>query len=214
MLTLPELPYGFNDLAPAMGPVSLKEHYLFLHANYVAKANALLGSRASEVTNEDLPQLIAETPVGSPLGHSLGQHWNHSFFWPSMTPHYVEPSPEMLEKMDRGYDGGALKLYQDLASAGRQFFASGWLWLTWDESTGKFAVETTEDGVSDSGGPPERRVLLTLDLWEHAYYYDYLGARARYIDEIMSSRWNWPMAEERMKGRGLFTEKGKGPWLR
>ena len=197
MLTLPPLPYGLGDLAPTISERNLYDHYAVLHRNYVMKANALLGERAWDVTNDDLPRLISEAPPDSALAHALSQHANHSFFWRSLTPNYTEPSPRFLSLIDQRYPGGALALYQDFATLARTFFASGWAWIAWNPSTRRFSLETTTDGDGVAVERPTGIPLLTLDLWEHAYYLDYQTARARYVDEVMSGRWNWTRAEER-----------------
>ncbi len=182
------LPYPLDGLAPHVSERTMSFHYGRHHAGYVANLNRMIEGTALE--SSSLEDIVAAADVPSSLFNNAAQAWNHAFYWDSMSPGRVEgPSDELLAAIERSF--GSLDAFNaEFAAAAMGNFASGWTWLVAD-SAGLGVVNT-----DDADTPLRRgqRCLLTIDVWEHAYYLDYQNARTAYVDAFVEHLVNWEFA--------------------
>ena len=190
--SLPDLPYAKDALVPHMSAETFDYHHGKHHAAYVNKLNAL--TEGTEYTGKSLEELIKTTDGG--LFNQAAQVWNHTFFWNSMKPEGGgAPTGDLAAAIDR--DFGSLDGFKEAfsnAAAGR--FGSGWAWLVKDGD--KLAVVST----ANAGNPltDGQTPILTLDVWEHAYYVDYRNARPKFIDAFLNNLVNWEFAAKNFAG--------------
>jgi Fe-Mn family superoxide dismutase len=195
--TLPDLPYGRNDLAPRISETTLDFHHGKHHQAYINKANELLaGTAEAELNVEDAIAYARDARKQDPskggLFNQVGQIWNHTFFWHSMKPGGGgQPSGALASALDASfgsYDAFAEKF---LASAVGNF-GSGWTFLVADG--GKLAVENYPNAETPVG--TGKKPLLTIDVWEHAYYLDYQNRRPDFVKAFLDHLANWDFAGE------------------
>jgi superoxide dismutase, Fe-Mn family len=184
------LPYETNALEPHISSETLFYHYEKHHRGYVDRLNALI-----EDTPYDglaLEQIIArarETVPVDMLDNAL-QAWNHGFLWESMSPNGgAKPEGRIKEAIERDF-GDVERFKKDFRSAALGVFGSGWVWLVDDR--GNLRIVTT--GNADSPVGTRLTPLLTLDVWEHAYYLDYKSSRGEYVDAFLTNLINWDFA--------------------
>lgn len=189
--TLPELPYAKDALTPHISAETLGFHHGKHHAAYVSKMNAAIeGTAKADLPLEDLIRAAAsEGDQG--LFNNAAQTWNHTFYWNSMTPKGGgAPKGDLAERIDR--DFGSLDGFRKaFADAGATQFGSGWAWLIVRD--GKLEVRKTlnaETPLTEDGAVP----LLTMDVWEHAYYLDFQNRRPDYIETFLDKLVNWDFA--------------------
>lgn len=193
MYTLPDLPYDYQALEPAISGDIMHFHHDFHHRAYVDKLNAAL-EKAPELQQLSLEGLLSDLDsvpesVRTAIRNNGGGHYNHSFFWHCLTPASPqEPSGQLKADLVAKY--GSFQAFVDqFSEAATNLFGSGWTWLLSDLSI----LTTANQDTPISIGEPEP--LLTLDVWEHAYYLDYKNKRPDYI----KAWWNivnWERAEE------------------
>ncbi|MXO65048.1 superoxide dismutase [Altericroceibacterium endophyticum] len=187
-----DLPYDSAALAPAVTAETLSYHHGKHHKAYIDKTNAAI--EGTDKANDDLETVIAKAR-GSEQGlfNNSAQSYNHGFYWHSLSPNSSAPSGDLAAKIDEAF-GSFDGLKEKLAERGAGHFASGWVWLA--EKGGKLSIEETHDGdtLADSGFNP----LLTIDLWEHAYYLDHQNARPAYLKAVIDTRLNWDFAAENL----------------
>jgi len=192
-IELPPLPYAIDALAPHISQETLEFHYGKHHQTYVTNLNELIAG--TEHAESSLEQLILAAD-GGPLFNNAAQVWNHTFYWNSMSPAGGgKPSGEMADAIDKAfgsYDG----FRTDFAEAATTQFGSGWAWLI-QEDSGLAIVKT---GNADLPLKHSQKALLTIDVWEHAYYIDYRNARPKYIDTYLDSLLNWDFAAANFAG--------------
>ena len=178
--TLPALPYAHEALEPHIDTKTMQIHHGKHHQAYVDNLNKAIAGTEHE--NKTLEQLVAAAGSISPaVRNNGGGHWNHSFFWESMTPNAgVAPTGKLAEAIDAAF--GSLDAFKEkFAAAGMTRFGSGWAWLI--SKDGKLEVSSTPNqdnplmDVADVKGTP----LLGCDVWEHAYYLNYQNRRADYL---------------------------------
>ena len=201
MIELPALPYPQDALAPHISERTLGFHYGKHHAAYVANLNKLLDSEAGGSGGDvSLEGLIASAEPGA-VFNNAAQIWNHTFYWNSMSPDGGgEPGGNLGAAITDSF-GSADALRAELTKAACGNFGSGWTWLvrrgdgSGDEGGegGELAVVNTDD----AGNPltAGHQPLLTIDVWEHAYYLDYQNARPAYIATFLEHLINWDFAE-------------------
>jgi Fe-Mn family superoxide dismutase len=180
---LPDLPYPKDALAPHMSAETFDYHHGKHHAAYVAKLNELTEGKPE--ANKSLEELI-KTTEGA-LFNQAAQVWNHTFFWSCMKPGGGgKPSGDLAAAIDRDF-GGFDKWKAEFSAAAVGRFGSGWAWLCADK--GKLSVTSTANAENPmtSGKTP----ILTLDVWEHAYYVDYRNARPKFIEAFLEHLVNW-----------------------
>lgn len=188
--SLPELPYAKNALEPHLSEETLEYHYGKHHNAYVTNLNKLLEGKENPGTLEDL----IRTAEGG-VFNNAAQVWNHTFYWKSMKPGGGgAPQGELLDAIVRDF-GSFEKFKEELTQAAVTQFGSGWAWLVLKD--GKLSVTKTgnaENPLRDGAQP-----LLTLDVWEHAYYIDYRNLRPKYIETFFEHLVNWDFALENLK---------------
>ena len=182
------LPYPLDGLAPHISERTMSFHYGRHHAGYVASVNQTIAGTPH--ADAALEEIVTAADVPSALFNCAAQAWNHAFYWDSMSPDRVEsPSGELLAALER--DFGSLDAFNaEFAAAAVGNFASGWTWLVSD--AGGLSIVNTDD--ADTPLRHGRRALLTIDVWEHAYYLDYQNARAAYVDAFVEHLINWEFA--------------------
>ncbi len=190
--TLHDLPYADTALAPAIPAETLSFHHGKHHKAYVDKMNAAIEGTAHD--SAALEAVVADAR-GSNQGlfNNAAQTWNHAFYWLSLTGEDTTPSADLAAKIDEAF-GSMDELKAQLKARGAGHFASGWVWLA--EKDGKLSIEETHDGdtLADSGFNP----LLTIDVWEHAYYIDHRNARPAYLEAVVEGNLNWAFASENL----------------
>jgi len=183
-----------------MSAETLDFHHGKHHRAYVDKVNALIGD--GELAGASLVEVIrAASGTGDgKLFSNAAQHWNHSFFWQCLAPARGQrPTGRLAELIDEGF-GGADALLARLKDEAVAHFGSGWAWLVLDR--GKLAVTSLHDAdtpVVHEGMTP----LLTLDVWEHAYYIDYRNERPRFAESVLANIVNWEFVAKNLDGDGV-----------
>jgi Fe-Mn family superoxide dismutase len=190
--TLPDLPYAKDALAPHISAETLEFHHDKHHATYVTNLNKL--TEGSDYTDADLEKVILDSD--GPLFNNSAQVWNHTFYWSCMSPTGGgAPSGEVADAINSAF-GSFDAFSEEFAQAATTQFGSGWAWLTHDGS--KLAVTKTAN--ADLPLKHGQKALLTIDVWEHAYYIDFRNARPKYIETFMSSLVNWDFVAANLAG--------------
>ena len=191
-IELPDLPYAADALEPHLSARTFEFHHGKHHKAYVDKLNAAIGGTAYE--GKSLEEIIAAASEASDAGvfNNAAQTWNHTFLWNSMSPNGGgAPSGELADAINRKFgDFDAFKSAFKAAAMGQ--FGSGWAWLV---KTGD-GVDIITTGNADTPLVHGPKPLLTLDVWEHAYYLDYQNKRDAYIDVFLDNLANWEFAAE------------------
>ncbi len=187
-----ELPYPDSALDPAISAQTLSFHHGKHHQAYIDKTNdAIEGTAHADKALEEI--IAAARGKDQGLFNNSAQSWNHGFYWHSMAAEETSPSDELVSMIKDAF-GSVDELKEKLKSRGAGHFASGWVWLA--EKGGKLSIEETHDGdtLADSDFNP----LLTVDVWEHAYYLDHQNKRPAYLDAVVGSKLNWAFASENL----------------
>ncbi len=194
-IVLPELPYAKGALGPYIGEKTLEFHHGKHHHTYVVNANKLL--EGTDLANETLENIMKKT-VGdaskSGIFNNVAQVWNHTFYWQSMKPKGGgSPAGPIAAKISADF-GSYEKFAEELKNAGLTQFGSGWAWLIL--KNGK--LEVTKTGNADTPIAHGLKPILTVDVWEHAYYLDYQNRRADYLDAFLKNLINWDFANAQL----------------
>ncbi|MEQ8177225.1 MAG: superoxide dismutase [Amphiplicatus sp.] len=195
-VTLPPLPYARNALAPHVSEQTLDFHYGKHHQAYVDNLNKLIdGGKLDKAPLEEIILDAAGDSAKQGVFNNAAQVWNHTFYWSSMKPNGGgAPSGDIAKAIDKdlgGYDG----FKEAFSQAGATQFGSGWAWLV--VKGGKLEVRKTSNAelpLTEKGATP----LLTMDVWEHAYYLDYQNKRPAYITTFLDKLVNWDFANENL----------------
>jgi Fe-Mn family superoxide dismutase len=194
--SLAPLPWDEDALEPIISAHAIRFHYHKHHQAYVDTLNKLAPkTRFADMKLEEIVRATAGSAdeKEKKLFNNAGQIWNHDFYWRSLTPVRTEPGGKLASAIARDF-GEVSSLVAALAEAGTGQFGSGWAWLV--SKDGKLKVEKT----SNAETPMAKGVncLLTLDVWEHAYYLDYQNGRAKYLEAVLDRLINWRYAEENL----------------
>jgi Fe-Mn family superoxide dismutase len=189
--SLPPLPYADNALEPIITANTLSFHYGKHHKAYVDNLNKLVaGTEFASLALEKIITSAAGQAEKAGLFNNAAQAWNHSFYWKSLTPKGGgEPPAALKEKIEASF-GSIDACKKELASAAVSQFGSGWAWLVLDGGLLK-VVKTANAGLPLTMG---LKPLLTIDVWEHAYYLDYQNRRADYVNAVLDKLINWEFA--------------------
>ncbi len=192
---LPNLPYATDALQPHMSANTFSYHYGKHHAGYVKKLNAAI--EGTDMVSKSLEEVIlatAKVPEKAGVFNNAAQVWNHTFFWNSMKPGGGgAPVGSIADKISN--DFGSYDAFRDaFKQAAATQFGSGWAWLVLDNGTLKTTKTLNALNPLVDGQTP----LLTLDVWEHAYYLDYQNDRPGFIDVYLDHLVNWDAANERL----------------
>jgi Fe-Mn family superoxide dismutase len=194
---LPPLPYSDDALAPTISAETIGFHYGKHHKTYVDNLNGLLKDKPdlAALSLDDLIKKTAGDAANMGVFNNAAQIWNHTFYWSSMKPGGGgKPTGALLELVNRDF-GSTDNLLQQLGEAAKTQFGSGWAWLVQD--AGKLKVTATAN--ADLPMKHGQNALLTVDVWEHAYYIDYRNARPNYVDAFLKSLVNWDFAAKNLK---------------
>jgi superoxide dismutase, Fe-Mn family len=192
----PPLPYEENALAPVISATTLAYHYGKHHRAYVDTVNKLsVGAAFAEMPLERIVRSSAGDVAYAAIFNSAAQAWNHAFYWQSLRPDGGGGPPVALKVLMEESFGGVEQCKKELSSIAAGQFGSGWAWLAQDK--GKLKVIKT----SNAHTPIEQGLnpLLTIDVWEHAYYLDYQNRRADYVDAVLSKLINWEFALQNLR---------------
>lgn len=191
---LPPLPFAEDALEPVISAKTLSFHYGKHHKAYVDNLNKLIeGTEFSDYSDLPLEEIIRGTagrPERTPVFNNAAQAWNHSFYWKSLSPKGGgEPPAALKQKIQTAFSSvDACK--KELAAAAVSQFGSGWVWLVFDE--GQLKVVKTANAATPL--TTKAKPLLTIDVWEHAYYLDYQNRRADYVNALLEKLINWEFA--------------------
>lgn len=193
---LSPLPYDESALEPAISARTIEFHYGKHHKTYVETLNKLVtGTRYADMPLEQIVRTTANraNEKEKKIFNNAGQVWNHEFYWRSLSPHSSKPGGKLAHAIERDF-GSLAELLKQFAAAGKEQFGSGWAWLI--SSSGKLSITTTGNALD----PMAQHVncLLTIDVWEHAYYLDYQNARLKYLEAVLR-KLNWDFAAENLE---------------
>jgi Fe-Mn family superoxide dismutase len=195
MFTLPPLPYPENALDPVISANTLSFHHGKHHKTYVDNLNNLV--KGTDLESAPLERVVMESagkPDKAAVFNNAAQVWNHTFFWNSMRPGGGGVPNGRLGDMINAAFGTFDSFKKELAATAVSQFGSGWGWLVEDGGSLK-VVKTANAEVPFVKG---QRPLLTIDVWEHAYYLDYQNRRADYVNAVIDKLLNWRFAEENL----------------
>jgi Fe-Mn family superoxide dismutase len=192
-ITLPPLPYDAKALEPHISANTLSFHHGKHHKAYVDKTNELIAGTPLE--GKSLEEIIqAAAKDKGPLFNNAAQVWNHTFYWNSMKPNGGgAPKGEIGKMIDKDF-GGFDKFKEAFKQAGVTQFGSGWAWLVLEGST----LKVIKTGNADLPMVHGQKAILTMDVWEHAYYLDYQNRRPDYITTFLDKLVNWEFAEKNL----------------
>jgi len=188
---LPALPYAENALEPVITAKTMSFHYGKHHKGYVDNLNELIaGTEYADLALEKIITSTAGQPEKTAIFNNAAQTWNHTFYWKSMKPKGGGEPPAALKQRIEASFGSVDACKKELASAAVSQFGSGWAWLVLEG--GKLKVVKTANAAVPliTGMKP----LLSIDVWEHAYYLDYQNRRADYVNAVLDKLINWEFA--------------------
>jgi superoxide dismutase, Fe-Mn family len=189
-IELPPLPWAENALAPHISPETIQYHYGKHHQAYVTNLNKLIEGTPN--ASKSLEEIVKSSDGG--VFNNAAQVWNHTFYWHCMKPGGGgQPNGAIAEAIQSSF-GGYDKLRQEFANAAVTQFGSGWAWLV--KEGGKLAIKKTPN--AETPLTTSAKALLTIDVWEHAYYVDYRNARPKYIDTFLDHLINWDFANKNL----------------
>ncbi|MBI3147980.1 MAG: superoxide dismutase [Betaproteobacteria bacterium] len=190
-IVLPPLPYADSALAPVISAQTIGFHYGKHHKAYVDNLNKLL--EGHELAGAGLETIVRETagkPERAGMFNNAAQIWNHSFYWNCLSPNGGgQPSGPMAQRLEQAF-GSWDHFKKEFAQAALTQFGSGWAWLVSEGGALKI-VKTANAEVPFTKG---QKPLLTIDVWEHAYYLDYQNRRGDYANAVIDKLLNWQFA--------------------
>ncbi|HVW65518.1 MAG TPA: superoxide dismutase [Nitrosospira sp.] len=194
--SLPPLPYAENALDPVISANTLSFHYGKHHKTYVDNLNKLISG--TELADSSLEGIIAATAGNAEkagIFNNAAQVWNHTFYWNSLSPQGGgKPPSDLGDKIDSSF-GSLDACKKELATAAMTQFGSGWAWLVQDGDK----LKVVKTGNADTPLTKGMKPLLTIDVWEHAYYLDYQNRRPDYVNAVLDKLINWDFAVRNCK---------------
>ncbi|MBA4762180.1 superoxide dismutase [Sphingomonas sp.] len=194
---LPTLPYAKDALAPTISAETLEFHYGKHHKAYVDKTNGFVADKGLE--GKSLVEVIkhAKETGDKGLFNNSAQIWNHSFYWFGLTPEAKEPTGKLAELIEAKF-GSKEELVKQLIAESTAHFSNGWGWLVLDGDE----IKVTSLHDADTPVVYDYKPLLTIDVWEHAYYIDYRNARPGYLEAITKII-DWDFVAANLDGEGV-----------
>jgi Fe-Mn family superoxide dismutase len=190
-IVLPSLPWSENALDPVISAKTISFHYGKHHKTYVDNVNKMIaGTELADLPLEKIVSATAGKPDKAGIFNNAAQVWNHTFYWNSLSPKGGgEPPAVLKQKIDAAFDGiEALK--KELSAAAVSQFGSGWAWLVLDGDKLKIVKTANAETPITTGLKP----LVTIDVWEHAYYLDYQNKRVDHVNAVLDKLINWEFA--------------------
>jgi Fe-Mn family superoxide dismutase len=185
--TLPPLPYAADALAPFISKETIDFHYGKHHQTYVTNLNNLV--KGTEFADSGLDDIVRRSSGG--IFNNAAQVWNHTFFWHSMAPGGGGEPTGALGKAIGAKWGSFAAFKEAFTKSALGNFGSGWTWLV-AKADGSVDIVNTSNAATPLTGAD--KALLTLDVWEHAYYIDYRNARAKFVEAYLNNLANWQFA--------------------
>jgi len=194
-LTLPPLPYPENALEPVISAKTLSFHYGKHHKTYVDTTNKLIaGTELADLPLEQIVTASAGKPERVSIFHNAAQAWNHAFYWRCLkSKGGGEPPAALKQKMEEAF-GSVDACKKELSAAAVAQFGSGWAWLVLEGAKLKVLKTADADTPITQGSRP----LLTIDVWEHAYYLDYQNRRVDHVNAVLDKLANWEFAAQNL----------------
>lgn len=195
----PELPYAYNALEPAIDAKTMEIHYTKHHKAYYT--NFMAAIKDTPAANLDMKSLFSEiSKQPMVVRNNGGGLYNHTLFWENLSPIKTEPSVLLKAAIDKSF-GSMEKFREEFSNAAKKHFGSGWAWLVAGNDGQLFVSDTLNQDnplmdVAEKRGTP----LLTIDVWEHAYYLNYQNRRAEYVDNFWNIV-NWETVNKRYENR-------------
>jgi Fe-Mn family superoxide dismutase len=198
-IELPPLPFAQDALAPVISAQTLSFHYGKHHKAYVDNLNKLVaGTDLSETPLETLIKAVAGKPDKAGVFNNAAQVWNHTFFWNSLKPGGGgAPTGAVAKGIDASF-GSYDNFKKEFANAAMTQFGSGWAWLVADKGQLKLVKTPNAETPLTTG----QTALLTIDVWEHAYYLDYQNRRADFVAAVIDKLLNWEFANANLARAG------------
>ena len=191
--TLPPLPYADNALDPVISANTLGFHYGKHHKTYVDNLNKLItGTDLADLSLEEIIRSTAGKADKTGIFNNAAQVWNHTFYWNSLSPKGGGEPPTALKQKIEASFGSVEACKKELATAATTQFGSGWAWLVKDGDK----LQVTKTGNADLPLTKGMKPLLTIDVWEHAYYLDYQNRRVDYVNAVLEKLINWGFASD------------------
>jgi len=192
---LPSLPYAEDALEPVISAKTLAVHHGKHHKTYVDTLNKLVeGTQFADLTLEALILQTAGRAEHVKIFNNAAQAWNHSFYWHCLAPNGANSVPATLSDKIKQAFGSVTRLKDEFAQAAIEQFGSGWAWLVLEDN--RLKVAKTSNG--DDPLPKHQRPLLTIDVWEHAYYLDYQNRRPDHVHAVLDKIINWEFAASKL----------------
>lgn len=194
---LPELPYAYNALEPVISEKIMKLHHAKHHKTYVDKLNAALDKYHAAESEQGVKAVGDMIALQQAIKFNGGGHINHSFFWTILAPiseaGALDATSALAKMIDRDF-GSFEEFKKKLSTAAIDIQGSGWGWLGYNKQLKRLEIATcvNQDPLSSQGLTP----ILGIDVWEHAYYFDYENKRAEYVEKIWQI-FNWKTIEEK-----------------
>ncbi|WP_036774823.1 superoxide dismutase [Fe] [Photorhabdus australis] len=187
---LPPLPYAKDALEPHISAETLEYHYGKHHNTYVINLNNLI--KDTEFAEKSLEEIIRTSEGG--ILNNAAQVWNHTFYWHCLSPNSGgEPTGKIAEAINKSF-GSFAEFKQQFTDSAMKNFGSGWTWLV-KKTDGSLAIVNTSNAASPLTS--SNKPILTVDVWEHAYYIDYRNARPKYLESFWALV-NWKFVEENL----------------
>jgi superoxide dismutase, Fe-Mn family len=194
-VALPPLPFDQGALAPVISANTLSFHYGKHHKTYVETLNKMIvGTEFADMSLEEIIRATARKPEHVGIFNNAAQAWNHTFYWKSLKPKGGGEPPAQLKSLMQDSFGGVEQCKKELSKAAVGQFGSGWAWLVQDG--GKLKIIKTPDAKTPM--TDGAKCLLTIDVWEHAYYLDYQNRRVDYVNALIERLANWEFAADNL----------------
>ncbi|MDP9056421.1 MAG: superoxide dismutase [Pseudomonadota bacterium] len=195
---LPNLPYATTAFGETISEETFTYHHGKHHKAYVDKANSLV--EGTDLAGASLVEVIAKAKetANKPLFNNAAQIWNHSFYWECLSPVSSAPTGKLAELITSGF-GSHAALLTKIKDEAVAHFGSGWAWLVLEAGALKVTSLHDADTPAAHGMVP----LLTIDVWEHAYYIDYRNERPRHVQTLLEKAINWEFVAQNLDGKGV-----------
>jgi Fe-Mn family superoxide dismutase len=190
-IELPKLPYPEDALKPHISPETIQFHYGKHHQTYVTKLNELIANTPN--AGKSLEEIVKSAAPG-PVFNNAAQVWNHTFYWHSLKPGGGgQPTGAVAQAIKDSF-GSYEAFRKEFTEAATTQFGSGWAWLVKDGGKLKIVKTANAETPLTTAAKP----ILTIDVWEHAYYIDFRNARPKYIDTYLDHLVNWDFANQNL----------------
>jgi Fe-Mn family superoxide dismutase len=194
-IALPALPYEQSALQPVISANTLSFHYGKHHRTYVETLNKLIvGTEFGDMPLEKIVRATAGQSDHAEIFNNAAQVWNHNFYWQSLSPRGGGEPPAALKRLMEGSFGSVQACKKELTNAAVGQFGSGWAWLVQDGEK----LKVLKTGNANTPLTQGSRALLTIDVWEHAYYLDYQNRRVDHVNALLDKLANWEFAAQNL----------------